>query len=174
MMSCYTLDNQSVKAHESSWVAPTAVVIGNVHVHEFASIWWGAVLRGDDEQITIGSQSNVQDNCVIHADVGYPVVVNRNVTVGHQATLHGCWIGNNTLIGINAVLLNGVEVGENCIIGSNTLLTEGTVIPDGSLVLGSPGQIRRVLTEKEVQENTAAARRYVGRIEHYRTSLVKQ
>lgn len=125
------------------WVAPSASVIGNVILHPNASVWFGAVLRGDNDPITVGPNSNIQDGSVLHTDMGSPLTLGRGVTVGHKAMLHGCEVGDYSLIGIGAVVLNGVKIGRNCIIGANALITEGKVIPDNSLVVGQPGKVVR-------------------------------
>ena len=145
----YTLDQHSVKtAGDNFYIAPNATVLGQVELGEDVSVWFGAVIRGDVEKIIIGKGSNIQDLSVLHVDPGSPIIIGENVTVGHKVMLHGCTIGNNSLIGINSVILNNVEIGNNCLIGANTLLTEGTKIPDNSLVMGSPGKVK-----KEVDEN---------------------
>ena len=133
----YTLDQHSVKtAGDNFYIAPNATVLGQVELGEDVSVWFGAVIRGDVEKIIIGKGSNIQDLSVLHVDPGSPIIIGENVTVGHKVMLHGCTIGNNSLIGINSVILNNVEIGNNCLIGANTLLTEGTKIPDNSLVMG--------------------------------------
>ena len=138
----YTLDQHSVKtAGDNFYIAPNATVLGQVELGEDVSVWFGAVIRGDVEKIIIGKGSNIQDLSVLHVDPGSPIIIGENVTVGHKVMLHGCTIGNNSLIGINSVILNNVEIGNNCLIGANTLLTEGTKIPDNSLVMGSPGTV---------------------------------
>ena len=132
---------------EGHFIAPNAAVIGDVTLHENASIWFSCVLRGDAERIEVGAGSNIQDGTVLHADPGFPMVVGENVTVGHNAMLHGCSIGDGTLVGINAVVLNGAKVGKGCLIGANSLVTEGTEIPDGSMVIGSPAKVVKQLSE---------------------------
>lgn len=142
----YALGNKRVKLLGTGhFIAPNAAVIGDVTLHESASVWFGCVVRGDVERIEIGAGSNIQDGTVMHADPGFPMVVGDNVTVGHNAMLHGCTIGDGTLVGINAVVLNGARVGKGCLIGANALVTEGTEIPDGSMVLGSPGKVVKQL-----------------------------
>ena len=165
------LDGFLPQLHGDVFIADTAVVVGRVIMHHQSSVWWGAVLRGDYEYITIGERSNVQDLCVIHMDADFPVTIGNQVTVGHKAVLHGCEVGNNSLIGINAVVLNGVKIGNNCLIGSNTLLTEGKEIPDGSLVVGSPGKIVRQLRPEEIEELTDFSDRYVRNSVRYRDTL---
>lgn len=146
---------------KSVFVADGAVVIGDVRLGEDVNIWYNATLRADADPIIIGDGSNVQDNSVIHIDFGYPVKIGKNVTIGHGVILHGCEIGDNTLIGMGAILLNGCKIGKNCIVGAGALVTQGTEIPDGSLVLGSPAKIRRELTEEEIKANTRNAKWYV-------------
>ncbi len=147
--------------NEEVWVAPNATIIGDVCIKSKSSIWWGAVLRGDLDTIEIGECSNIQDNCVVHVDEGFPVIIEDFVTVGHGAVLHGCTIQRNSLIGINATILNSVVIGENCLIGSNTLVTEGKSIPPGSLVVGVPGRVVRSLSESEIRGLTQSAEHYV-------------
>jgi carbonic anhydrase/acetyltransferase-like protein (isoleucine patch superfamily) len=146
----YQLGDRRVQAEGECFVADNAAVIGSVILKHQASVWFSAVLRGDLEPITIGEGSNIQDCAVIHTDMGYPAVIGRDVTVGHHAMLHGCTIGDNSLIGINSVVLNGAKIGDNCIIGANSLVTENKVIPDNSLVVGSPGKVvREIPTDQE-------------------------
>ena len=156
----YDLKDKKPKNSGENWVAPNAVVIGDVTLEKNTSIWFNATLRGDIENIHIGEGSNVQDGSVLHTDPGCPLKVGKDVTVGHLVMLHGCTIGNNSLIGINSVILNNVEIGNNCLIGASTLLTEGTKIPDNSLVMGSPGKVK-----KEVDENLKIILK--GSAEHY-------
>ena len=143
------------------WIAPSAVVLGDVILKSGASVWFGSVLRGDTDMLTVGENSNIQDGSVLHADDGVPLVIGRNVTVGHKVMLHGCTIGNNSLIGIGAVILNGAVIGKNCLIGAGALITEGKIIPDGSLVMGSPGKVVRELTEVQIGAITLSAGHYV-------------
>ena len=175
-MTVYALDGKSPQLPPEGeyWIAPNAVVAGNVILHRDASVWFGAVLRGDNEPITIGESSNVQDGAVLHTDPGSPLTLGRGVTVGHQAMLHGCEIGDYSLIGIGAVVLNGVKIGRNCIIGANALVPEGKDIPDGSLVMGSPGKVVRQLTEEQQQAVAAGAAHYVHNAERYRRELQPQ
>ena len=148
------------KIHPTAWVAPGAFVRGDVTIDEQANIWYNAVLRGDQESITVGKATSVQDNCVLHADPGFPTKVGRDCTVGHAAILHGCTIGDNTLVGMGAIVLNGAVVGRDCIIAAGALVTQGAVIPDGSMVMGAPGKVRRPLTPEEIASNAAAAAGY--------------
>jgi carbonic anhydrase/acetyltransferase-like protein (isoleucine patch superfamily) len=152
---------------DAFWIAPTAVVIGNVKLAHNASVWWQAVLRGDNEPITVGENSNVQDGCVLHADPGFPLTIGKDVTVGHLAMLHGCTIGDNSLIGIGAVILNGAVIGRNCLIGAKALIAEGKEIPDNSLVLGAPGKVARQLEAKHVARIREAALHYVQNWQRY-------
>lgn len=170
----FRLGNVCVDAHPQSWIAPTAVVIGNVRLQANASVWFGAVLRGDNELIDIGENSNVQDGAVMHTDPGSPLTLGKNVTIGHNAMLHGCTVDDGTLIGINAVILNGARIGKHCIIGANALIGEGKVIPDGSLVMGSPGKIVRELTEPQKQMIEAGAAHYVNNARRYAGDLAPQ
>ena len=153
------------------FVADSAAVIGSVILEENVSVWFNAVLRGDNEPIHIGANSNIQDGAVLHTDPGAPLTVAANVTVGHQATLHGCSIGAGSLIGIKAVLLNHSVIGKNCLIGANTLITEGKIIPDNSLVVGSPGRVLRTLTVAEIAAMQANAARYVEQMVRYSSEL---
>jgi carbonic anhydrase/acetyltransferase-like protein (isoleucine patch superfamily) len=142
------------------WIAPSADVIGMVRVMLDASIWFGAVLRGDNEWITVGQGSNVQDGSVLHTDMGAPLTIGSNCTIGHKVILHGCTIGDNSLIGMGAIVMNHAKVGRNCLIGAGALIPEGKIIPDNSLVMGQPGKIIRVLDEEAVAKLTAAAVSY--------------
>ena len=133
------------------WVAPDANVIGKVRLMAGASVWFGATLRGDNEWIDLGTGSNVQENSVLHTDIGYPLSIGRDCTIGHNAILHGCTIGDQSLIGMGAIVLNGAQIGRNCLIGAGALITEGKIIPDNSLVVGAPGKVVRCLTEAEIE-----------------------
>lgn len=143
------------------WVAPTASVVGNVELGSGASIWYGAVLRGDNEMISVGDNTSIQDNAVAHADMGYPLTVGPGCTIGHQVSLHGCTIGAGTLVGIGATILNGATVGENCIIGAHALIAEGKTIPPRSLVVGAPGRVIRQVSDAEIEGLGEAASHYV-------------
>lgn len=170
-MMKYRLGDVRVQAHDSSWVAPDAAVIGKVRLDQDASVWFGAVLRGDNELIHIGPQSNVQDGAVLHTNMGSPLTLGTGVTVGHGAMVHGCIVGDYSLIGINAVILNDARIGKHCIIGANTLIPEGREIPDGSLVIGSPGKVIRTLTKEEQANLEATAALYVNNACRYRQEL---
>jgi carbonic anhydrase/acetyltransferase-like protein (isoleucine patch superfamily) len=153
----YDLKDKKPKSTGENWVAPNATIIGDITLGKNSSIWFNAVLRGDIENIFVGEGSNIQDGSVLHTDPGCPIKIGKNVTIGHMVMLHGCTIGDNSLIGIGAVILNNAKIGKNCIIGAKALITEGKEIPDNSLVVGSPGKVLREVTEKEkkaVLENT--------------------
>jgi carbonic anhydrase/acetyltransferase-like protein (isoleucine patch superfamily) len=172
-MAAYELGNDAPTFPESGnyWIAPNATLIGKCVLHENASVWFNVVMRGDNEPITIGENSNIQDGAVLHNDAGIPLTIGKNVTVGHLAMLHGCEIGDNTLIGIGAVVLNHAKIGKNCIIGAKTIIAEGKIIPDNSLVVGAPGRIIRAVNEQQVQFLTASALHYVENWKRYRDSL---
>ncbi|WP_205341486.1 gamma carbonic anhydrase family protein [Denitrificimonas caeni] len=167
----YRLADSRVDAHPESWIAPTAAVIGKVRLDAGASVWFSAVLRGDNELIHIGENSNVQDGTVMHTDMGWPLTLGKGVTVGHNAMLHGCTVGDHSLIGIGAVILNGAKIGKHCIIGANSLIPEGKEIPDGSLVMGSPGKVVRELTEQQRSMLEANALHYVHNAQRYAKEL---
>jgi carbonic anhydrase/acetyltransferase-like protein (isoleucine patch superfamily) len=170
----YRLGQSHVEAHPQSWVAPNATLVGNVKLESGASVWFNAVLRGDNELIHIGEQSNVQDGTVMHTDMGFPLSVGKGVTIGHNAMLHGCSVGDYSLIGINAVVLNGAKIGKYCIIGANTLIAEGKEIPDGSLVVGSPGKVVRELSDAQKQMLEASAAHYLHNAQRYARDLLEQ
>ena len=153
------------------WIAPTASVMGDVILKKNASIWWGAVARGDTDTLTIGENSNVQDGSVLHADHGMPLVIGANVTVGHMAMLHGCTIGAGSLIGIGAIVLNGAKIGRNCLIGAGALIPEGREIPDNSLVMGAPGKVIREIGEQQAKVLEASALHYVENWKRFRREL---
>ena len=167
----YALSDQIPAIDAQAWVAPDANVIGNVILGAHASVWFGATIRGDNEAITVGEGSNVQENTVMHTDLGYPLVIGRNCTIGHKAMLHGCTIGDESLIGMGATVLNGAVIGRNCLIGAGALVTEGKQIPDGSLVVGTPGKVIRQLDDKAIEGLRASARHYQARARHFRTAL---
>ena len=170
-MPLYNLDELTPDVHPSAFIAPSADVIGQVILKENASVWFGAVLRGDNEPITIGPDSNVQDGAVLHTDPGSPLTLGRGVTVGHQAMLHGCEVGDYSLIGIGAVVLNGVRIGRNCIIGANALITEGKVIPDNSLVMGQPGKVVRERDPEHIAVLQMSAEHYVQNWKRFAAEL---
>ncbi|WP_028240484.1 gamma carbonic anhydrase family protein [Stutzerimonas azotifigens] len=169
----YRLGDSRVDAHPQSWAAPSATLIGKIRLDEGASVWFGAVLRGDNELIHIGPNSNVQDAAVMHTDMGYPLTLGTGVTIGHHAMLHGCTVGDYSLIGINAVVLNGAKIGKYCIIGANALIPEGKEIPDGSLVMGSPGKVVRELSEEQRKKLEASAAHYVHNAQRYARDLAE-
>lgn len=168
-MALYNLDGVGVTLPASGayWVAPNAALIGKVKLEEDASVWFGAVLRGDNELITVGERSNVQDGSVLHTDPGFPLAIGPDCTIGHMVMLHGCTIGRGSLIGIGSIILNGANIGEHAVIGANTLIPEGKVIPPRSMVMGSPGKIVRELSDEEVTRFGGAARRYVANWKRY-------
>ncbi len=173
-MAIYSLGNrQPVLGHEA-WVAPNATVIGDVRLGDNASIWWNAVVHGDNDTITIGANSNIQDGSVLHVDAGVPLTIGTNVTVGHLVMLHGCTIGEESLIGIKSVILNKAVIGRHCIIGANSLIPEGKVIPERSLVMGSPGKVVRQLSDEEVARLLLAAQGYVENARRYRVELKQE
>jgi carbonic anhydrase/acetyltransferase-like protein (isoleucine patch superfamily) len=153
------------------WLAPTATVIGDVILKPGASVWFGAVVRGDNDPITIGQDTNIQDGSVLHSDPGEPLTIGAGVTVGHMVMLHSCEIGDNTLIGIGSVVLGRARIGKNCLIGANTLITEGKVIPDGSVVMGQPGKVIRSLEPQQIEALKASAAHYVQNWKRYVADL---
>ena len=161
-------DKKLKTADDNFWIAPNASVIGEVNLERDASIWFNAILRADNEPITIGEGSNVQDGAIIHTDPGYACNIGKKVTVGHMAMLHGCSIGDGSLIGIGSVVLNGAKIGKNCIIGSKALVTEGMDVPDGSMVLGIPGKIKKTLTEEEQSFVPLGADHYIDNYKKYK------
>lgn len=168
----YSLGKHFPLQHDPvNFIAPDAQVIGRVEIKANASVWFSVVIRADVEHITIGEGSNIQDASVLHADLGFPLTIGRHVTVGHKAMLHGCTIGDNSLVGINAVILNGAKVGKYCLIGANTLVTENTVIPDGVMVLGSPGKVVRKLSDEECEILSQAAQHYIENGHHFMQNL---
>jgi carbonic anhydrase/acetyltransferase-like protein (isoleucine patch superfamily) len=173
-MNVYNLGavGPTLPAEGEYWIAPNAVVIGNVILKKNASIWFGATLRGDNDPITIGENSNVQDGSVLHTDTGSPLTIGSNVTVGHMVMLHGCTIGDGSLIGIGSIILNGAQIGKNCLIGAGSLITEGKVIPDNSLVVGAPAKVVRELSAKQVDSLAESARGYVANWRRYQAGLV--
>tara|TARA_B110000305_G_scaffold207517_1_gene239079 strand:+ start:887 stop:1399 length:513 start_codon:yes stop_codon:yes gene_type:complete len=167
----YDLENKKVKNAGENWVASNASIIGDVTLEKNTSIWFNVTLRGDVENIYVGEGSNIQDGSVLHTDPGYPLKIGKNVTIGHLVMLHGCIIGNNSLIGIGSVILNNAKIGKNCIIGANALVTENKEIPDNSLVIGSPGKIVREVTNEEVKSITQNAIHYQENWKKYSKSI---
>lgn len=167
----YSLADRKVVTKGDYWIAPNATVIGTVVLENNVSIWFNVVIRGDNEVITLGENSQIQDGSVLHADPGMPLTLGKNVSVGHMAMLHGCTVGDGSLIGIKSVILNGAVIGKNCLIGANTLIAEGKTIPEGSLVLGSPGKIVRQLSAEEITNVNHIADHYVARYKMFRAGL---
>lgn len=172
-MSVYSLGNVTPELpnDDEYWIAPSASVIGRVILKKNASVWWGATLRGDNDPITIGEGSNVQDGSVLHTDTGSPLTIGANVTVGHLVMLHGCEIADGSLVGIGSIVLNGAKIGKNCLIGANCLITEGKEIPDNSLVMGAPGKVVRELTPEQAAMIALGSAHYVENWKRYRREL---
>jgi carbonic anhydrase/acetyltransferase-like protein (isoleucine patch superfamily) len=167
-MPLHALDGVSPQLAQDTWAAPDAQIIGDVRVGAEASIWFHAILRGDNETIAIGARTNIQDGCVLHTDLGYPIDIGEGCTIGHRVVLHGCLIGANSLIGMGATLLNGVNVGRNCIVGANSLLTEGKAYPDNSLIIGAPARVVRELKDSEIAQLRESAAAYVANARRYK------
>jgi carbonic anhydrase/acetyltransferase-like protein (isoleucine patch superfamily) len=172
-MAIYQLGEHAPEIDPSAFVADTATLVGRITLAANASVWFGATLRGDNERITIGENSNVQEGTVMHTDPGYPLDIGRNVTIGHQAMLHGCTVGDGSLIGIQAVVLNGARIGKGCLVGAGALVTEGKEFPDHSLILGSPAKVVRTLTQEDLLRLEATAASYVARGALFKTQLKK-
>ena len=172
-MAIYELDGKAPQLDAGAWVADSAQVIGNVKLGENASVWFGAVLRGDTETLTIGRNTNIQDLSVVHADHGAPTTLGESVTVGHQVMLHGCTIGDNSLIGIQAVVLNHAKIGRNCIVGAGSVVTEGKVFPDNSLIIGSPAKVVRTLDDEAAVKLRQSAEHYVANARRFAHGLKK-
>ena len=172
-MAIYQLDDDIPRIADTAWVADSAQVIGRVELHDGASVWFGAVLRGDNEWITIGRGSNVQDGTVMHTDMGYPLTIGEHVTIGHQAMLHGCTIGDGSLIGIQAVVLNNAKIGRNCLVGAGALVTEGKEFPDGSLIMGAPAKVVGQLTPERFERIKQGALSYAQKADRFRRGLKK-
>jgi carbonic anhydrase/acetyltransferase-like protein (isoleucine patch superfamily) len=173
-MALYEIDGVEPTVAESAWVADSAQVIGRVELGEDTSIWFGAVLRGDQpEPIRIGRGSNIQDASVLHSDAGVPLTIGEHVTVGHQVVLHGCTIGDGSLIGIGAVVLNGAKIGKHCLVGAGALVTEGKEFPDGSLIVGSPAVVKRALSPEQIAGLRHSAEHYIANAARYKTTLHK-
>jgi len=162
-MAVHTLDGiaPSLPGDGRYWIAPDARVIGNVVIGEDVGIWFGAVLRGDNEPITVGAETNIQEHSVLHTDMGFPLTIGRGCTIGHRAILHGCTVGDNSLIGMGAIVLNGARIGANSLVGAGALVPEGKDYPDGSLIIGTPGRVMRALTEEQIERLHQSARSYV-------------
>jgi carbonic anhydrase/acetyltransferase-like protein (isoleucine patch superfamily) len=172
-MAIYQLDDLKPVIADSAWVADSAQVMGNVTLAADSSVWFGAIIRGDMDSITVGAGSNIQDGSVLHADDNMPLTIGENVTVGHQVMLHGCTIGDGSLIGIQAVVLNGAKIGKNCLVGAGALVTEGKEFPDGSMILGSPAKAVRQLSEAQLAGLKMSAQHYIDNARRYKTGLIK-
>lgn len=170
-MSIYQLEDRIPRVDPTAWIAPTAMLIGHVDCAEDASVWWHAVLRGDNEPIVIGPRTNVQDGCVFHTDPGAPLILEADVTIGHQVMLHGCRIGRGSLIGIGSTILNHSVIGEHCLVGAGTLIPERKIYPPRSLIMGTPGKVVRELSDDEVARLLNSASRYVQNAARYRQQL---
>lgn len=172
-MAIYELDGVAPRVAASAWVADNAQVMGDVVIGDKASVWFGVTARGDTDTITIGAGSNIQDGSVLHADDGVPLTIGANVTVGHQVMLHGCTIGDGSLIGIGAVVLNGAKVGQHCLVGAGALVTEGKEFPDGSMILGSPARVVKSLSPEQIEGLQQSALRYQQNAQRFRQGLKK-
>ncbi|HEY0858904.1 MAG TPA: gamma carbonic anhydrase family protein [Albitalea sp.] len=172
-MALYQLDQHSPELAEGAWVADSAQVMGQVVLERDASVWFGAVLRGDTEPLRVGRGSNIQDGSLVHADVGYPVNIGEHVTVGHHVVLHGCTVGDGSLIGIRSVILNGARIGKHSLVGAGSLVTEGKEFPDGSLIMGSPARVVRQLTPEQIAGLRRSAAHYVANAQRYKSALRK-
>ena len=172
-MAIFELDGSAPQLAEGAWVAESAEVIGKVEIHQDASVWPKVVIRGDNDLIQIGKGSNVQDASVLHTDPGYPLIIGKQVTVGHQVMLHGCHIGDGSLIGIGAVILNGAKIGKNCLVGAGALVTEGKEFPDGSMILGAPAKAVKELAPEQIAGIHEIADRYVQNAKRYAKTLKK-
>ena len=170
-MSIYSLDGIAPKLADDVWIAPNAQVMGRVEMAMGSSVWFGAVLRGDNDLISIGARSNIQDNSVLHTDPGLSLIIGEGVIIGHQAMIHGCTIGDNSLIGIGATILNGAKIGKNCLIGAHALITEGKDIPDNSMVIGAPGKVVKTLSESQMAMLRLNAEIYVKNAQRFAAGL---
>jgi len=172
-MAIYQLDDLIPSIHPTAWVADSAQVIGQVVLEENVSVWFGVILRGDNDVISVGKGSNIQENSVFHIDRGHPLVLGENVTIGHQVMLHGCTIGDNSLVGIGAVVLNDARIGKNCLVGAGSLVTEGKEFPDGSLIMGSPAKVVRQMSAEQIEGLKMIAQHYIENAARYKTGLKK-
>ena len=170
-MTIYALGEDAPKIHDDTWVAPDANLIGKVVMEAGSSVWFGCTIRADHEEIRIGEGSNVQEDCVMHVDAGYPLTIGKDCTIGHKVMLHGCEIGDNTLVGMGAMILNGAKIGKNCLIGAGALVTENKEIPDNSLVMGVPGKVVREVDEKNAQRITSGALHYQDNMRKFRDEM---
>lgn len=174
-MPLYELDGlrPEFEDEDSNWIAPDATVVGNVHIGQDVGIWFGVVIRGDNERIAIGAGSNIQEHTVMHTDLGYPLTIGEGCTIGHRAMLHGCTIGDNSLIGMGAIVLNGAKIGKNSLVGAGALVTEGKVFPDNSLIMGVPAKVARTLDDAAIAGLRASAQGYVANAKRFRKGLKK-
>jgi carbonic anhydrase/acetyltransferase-like protein (isoleucine patch superfamily) len=172
-MAIYRLAQHTPELGEGAWVAESATVLGRVVLGPAASVWYGAVLRGDNDLITLGARTNIQDGSVLHTDLGKPLTLGADVTIGHQVMLHGCTVGDGALVGIQAIVLNGARIGRHCLVGAGALVTEGKEFPDGVLILGRPAKVVRALTAHEIAELQSAAGHYVTQSQRHRDQLVR-
>ena len=172
-MTTYRLDDRVPRIHDSAWIAHSATVLGDVELEADASVWFGAVLRGDTDRIRIGRRSNVQDGSVVHADHGVPTTIGEDVTIGHLVMLHGCSIGDGSLVGIGSVILNGARIGKHCLVGARSLVTEGKAFPDGSLIMGSPAVVVKALRPEQIEGLLQSAAHYVENAKRFRAGLKK-
>ena len=172
-MALYRIGDDAPRLAADAWVAESATVVGRVDLAAGASVWYGSVLRGDNEWITIGERSNIQDGSVLHTDMGWPLTIGADVTVGHQVMLHGCTVGDNTLIGIQSVIMNGAKIGRNSIVGAGALVTEGKEFADNSLIVGSPAKAIRTLTDEQAAGLRQAAAQYVANAARHRDTVVR-
>ncbi|HJW11608.1 MAG TPA: gamma carbonic anhydrase family protein [Albitalea sp.] len=172
-MALYQLNDDVPQLASGAWVADSAQVIGLVALGEDASIWFGAVLRGDNEMLSIGRGSNIQDGSVVHTDMGYPVTLGERVTVGHQVMLHGCTVGDESLIGIQSILLNGSKIGKHCLVGAGSLVTAGSEFPDGTLIMGRPAKVVRQLTPEQIESLRHSAEHYIENARRFKSALKK-
>ncbi|WP_315923395.1 gamma carbonic anhydrase family protein [Mesorhizobium sp. SP-1A] len=172
-MPIYAIDGKAPRFEDaaSNWIAPDAVLIGNLEIGRDAGFWFGAVLRGDNELIAIGAGTNIQEHTVVHTDPGFPVSVGEGCTIGHRAMLHGCTIGDNSLIGMGAIVLNGARIGRNCLVGAGALVTEGKEFPDNSLIVGSPAKVVRALDEAAIERLRSSARHYIANARRFMSGL---
>lgn len=170
-MAIYKIGDHTPEVDDSAYVTDSSSVIGKVHLAAKTSIWFGAALRGDNELISIGEGSNVQECAVLHTDMGYPLTIGKNVTIGHQAMLHGCTVGDGSLIGIQAVVLDGAVIGKNCLVAAGALVTSGKVFPDNSLIMGSPAKAVRDLTEQQIKDIQAGVQTYIERAAYFKQQL---
>ncbi|KZZ59664.1 gamma carbonic anhydrase family protein [Oleiphilus sp. HI0125] len=164
-------DKQPVQHGAPGFIAPNASLVGDIELHEDASVWFNVVIRADNDKVVVGPQSNIQDGSVLHIDPGFPLNIGKGVTIGHKVMLHGCTIGDYSLIGINAVVLNGAKIGKHCLIGANALITENMEIPDGSMVVGSPAKIKRTLSDQQMKMLELSAAHYVSNSQRYQKHL---